>query len=167
MVRTTQTSGWFRHRLRLSGAFVARLRPPAPARRRRAFEAPTPKPYWNVHVDEFNVEAYEHTALLYLSDDFEGGRFAMYDGDGGDRVHAPGAGDVLAFSGDASNLHRVERVASGCRFALTALFREGRNQIFDPTLMCAYATVSTRGFLWRFESFTRAIDSSQNQPHRL
>ena len=37
-----------------------------------------------MHVDEFNVEAYEHTALLYLSDDFEGGRFAMYDGDGGD-----------------------------------------------------------------------------------
>ena len=112
-------------RLRLSGAFVARLRPPAPARRRRAFEAPKPKPYWNVHVDEFNVASYEHTALLYLSDDFEGGRFAMYDGDGGDRVHAPRAGDVLAFSGDASNLHRVERVAAGCRFALTALFHEG------------------------------------------
>ena len=120
-----------------------------------------------MHVDEFNVEAYEHTALLYLSDDFEGGRFAMYDGDGGDRVHAPRAGDVLAFSGDASNLHRVERVASGCRFALTALFREGRNQIFDPTFMCAYATVSTRGFLLCFENSMKAIDSSKNQPNRL
>ncbi|KAH8088655.1 hypothetical protein JL720_6605 [Aureococcus anophagefferens] len=73
----------------------------AALRRRHGRRAPKPKPYWNVHADEFNVESYEHTALLYLSDDFEGGRFAMYDGDGGDRVHAPRAGDVLAFSGDA------------------------------------------------------------------
>ena len=41
------------------------------------------------------------------------------------------------------------------------------NQIFNPTSMCAYATVSTQGFLLCFENSTRAIDSSKNQPNRL
>ena len=41
------------------------------------------------------------------------------------------------------------------------------NQIFNPTSMCAYATVSTQSFLLGFESSTRAIDSSKNQPNRL
>jgi CRP-like cAMP-binding protein len=42
-----------------------------------------------------------------------------------------------------------------------------RNQIFNTTSMCAYATVSTQGFRLCFESSTRAIDSSKNQPNRL
>ncbi|KAH8049501.1 C1 peptidase-like protein [Aureococcus anophagefferens] len=36
------------------------------------------------------------------------------------------------------------------------------NQIFNPTSMCAYATVSTQGFLLCFENSMRAIDSSKN-----
>jgi len=40
------------------------------------------------------------------------------------------------------------------------------NQIFNPTSMCAYATVSTQGLLLCFENSTRAIDSSKNQPNR-
>ena len=41
------------------------------------------------------------------------------------------------------------------------------NQIFNPTSMCAHATVSTRALLPCFENSTRAIDSSKNQPNRL
>ena len=41
------------------------------------------------------------------------------------------------------------------------------NQIFNPTSMCAYATVSTHGFRLCFENSMRAIDSSKNQPNRL
>ena len=41
------------------------------------------------------------------------------------------------------------------------------NQIFNTTSMCAYSTVSTRGFLPCFENSTRAIDPSKNQPNRL
>jgi len=41
------------------------------------------------------------------------------------------------------------------------------NQIFNPTSMFAYATVSTQGFLPCFENSTRAIDSSKSQPNRL
>jgi hypothetical protein len=42
-----------------------------------------------------------------------------------------------------------------------------RNQIFNTTSMCAYATVSTQGFWLCFETSMRAIDSSKNQPNRL
>ena len=40
-------------------------------------------------------------------------------------------------------------------------------QIFNPTSMCAYATVSTQDLRLCFENSTRAIDSSKNQPNRL
>ena len=40
------------------------------------------------------------------------------------------------------------------------------NQIFNPTSMCAYATVSTQGFLPCFENSTKAIDASKNQTNR-
>ena len=48
----------------------------------------------------------------------------FYDGDGVDRYLEPSAGTVICFRGDATNLHAVEKVTSGCRFALTALFHE-------------------------------------------
>ena len=120
------SSGVDERRLALSGAFLARLQPPGASARRRALES-KPRCYWNVHVDEYNVETYEHTTLLYLSDhgsDFTGGRFVFYDGDGVDRYLEPSAGTVICFRGDATNLHAVEKVSSGCRFALTALFHE-------------------------------------------
>ena len=40
-------------------------------------------------------------------------------------------------------------------------------QIFNPTSMCAYATVLTQALRLCFENSTRAIDSSKNQPNRL
>ena len=40
------------------------------------------------------------------------------------------------------------------------------NQIFNPTSMCAYATISTQALRPCFENLTRAIDSSKNQPNR-
>ena len=40
-------------------------------------------------------------------------------------------------------------------------------QIFNPTSMCAYATVSTQVLRLCFKNSTRAIDSSKNQPNRL
>ena len=57
------------------------------------------------------------------------------------------------------------QAARGLRYLHGA--RLCRIQIFNPTSMCAYATVSTQGFLLCFENSTRAIDSSKNQPNRL
>ena len=42
-----------------------------------------------------------------------------------------------------------------------------RNQIFNTTSMCAYATVSTQGFRLCFENLMIAIDSFKNQLNRL
>ena len=41
------------------------------------------------------------------------------------------------------------------------------NQISNPTSMCAYSKALTRALPLRFDSSTRAIDSSKNQPNRL
>ena len=41
------------------------------------------------------------------------------------------------------------------------------NQIFSPTSMCAYSTISTQPLQPCFENSTRAIDPSKNQPNRL
>ncbi|KAJ1461768.1 hypothetical protein M885DRAFT_611378 [Pelagophyceae sp. CCMP2097] len=121
--------------LALSGAFIARLQPPGACKRRRALRAP-PRAYWNAHVDKHNVPLYEHTCLLYLSDfgsDFDGGRFLFHDSEATDRFVEPAAGKVLCFSGGEENLHSVERVTAGSRFALTALFHvvESRPRLFD------------------------------------
>jgi hypothetical protein len=72
----------------------------------------------------------------------------------------------------------VRLIADGCFFGEAACILKCRrtatircklcgNQIFNPTSMCTYATVSTRGLLLCFENSTRAIDSSKNQPNRL
>ena len=92
------SSGVDERRLALSGAFLARLQPPGASARRRALES-KPRCYWNLHVDEYNVETYEHTTLLYLSDhgsDFRGGRFVFYDGGGVDATSSrPRDGHLL------------------------------------------------------------------------
>ena len=41
------------------------------------------------------------------------------------------------------------------------------NQIFNPTSMCAYATVLMQALRLCFDNSTRALDSSKNQPNRL
>jgi len=71
-------------------------------------------------------------------------------------------GDAMARALPETSLRRAREFDdSSHRSALCG------NQIFNPTSMCAYATVSTRGFLPCFENSTRAIDPSKNQPNRL
>ena len=64
----------------------------------------------------------------------------------------------------AQVLQVAKSVAHVCKASCRGLCG---NQIFNPTSMYAYATVSTQGFLLCFENSTRAIDSSKNQPNRL
>ena len=89
-----------------------------------------------------------------------------------------GGGTVVSFAVDDDDDDVVARVTDddatvashASRGSLAYSFgglSPGRTRIFRPTSMCAYSTVSTRGFLPRFENPTRAIDSSKNQPNRL
>ncbi|KAK7249797.1 hypothetical protein SO694_00004749 [Aureococcus anophagefferens] len=71
------------------------------------------------------------------------------------------AGSLTPVQASANRL-LAERLGAKIRGTLVC-----RNQIFNPTSMCAYATVSTQAFRLCFENSTRAIDSSKNQPNRL
>ena len=95
-----------------------------------------------------SVDEYEYSALLYLSEhhmaytdgvgkgntadgcasadsggqaDFGGGRLVFHDEDV-DRVVLPEPGLLVCFASGAPNLHAVEKVTDGQRFALTMWF---------------------------------------------
>jgi hypothetical protein len=98
-----------------------RLQPPP---RRRAPTSGNSYAYSVAHVDRANVASYDYSAVLYLNtkgEAYEGGDFAFVDDDG-DEIVEPRMGRCVIFSSGYEHLHRVERVTSGCRFALAAWF---------------------------------------------
>lgn len=122
--------------LHVSDAQVARLQPVAHAPHARADGLPSHDAwdvglaradtfsYWRPHVDQESVRSYEYSALLYLDEhgeDFEGGRLVLHDVDV-DHVVEPHAGRLLLFESGADNVHAVQRVLAGTRFAITMWF---------------------------------------------
>ncbi|XP_041315385.1 2-oxoglutarate and iron-dependent oxygenase domain-containing protein 3 isoform X1 [Pyrgilauda ruficollis] len=93
--------------------------------------------YWHPHVDKVTYGSFDYTSLLYLSDyskDFGGGRFVFMDADSNKTVE-PRAGRVSFFTSGSENLHRVERVRWGTRFAITISFScDPQHGIADPLL---------------------------------
>uniref|UniRef100_A0A7S2MG55 Fe2OG dioxygenase domain-containing protein n=1 Tax=Haptolina brevifila TaxID=156173 RepID=A0A7S2MG55_9EUKA len=101
--------------------------------------------YWRPHIDQVSVAEYEYSALLYLAKhgpdeqggDFEGGRLVFHDPDA-DRVILPEPGVLVAFDSGAANLHAVQQVTRGSRFALTMWFtrhKDPQAASADPTHM--------------------------------
>lgn len=92
--------------------------------------------YWHPHVDKETYESFHYTSLLYLNDfgrDFEGGRFIFIDKDSVNTTVEPRKGRVSMFTSGSENLHAVERVQSGVRYALTVSFTCDANAaISDP-----------------------------------
>uniref|UniRef100_A0A8C3Y8V8 2-oxoglutarate and iron dependent oxygenase domain containing 3 n=2 Tax=Catharus TaxID=9184 RepID=A0A8C3Y8V8_CATUS len=93
--------------------------------------------YWHPHVDKVTYGSFDYTSLLYLSDyskDFGGGRFVFMDADSNKTVE-PRAGRVAFFTSGSENLHRVEKVQWGTRFAVTISFScDPEHGIRDPFL---------------------------------
>ncbi|KAI1232309.1 hypothetical protein IHE44_0006762 [Lamprotornis superbus] len=93
--------------------------------------------YWHPHVDKVTYGSFDYTSLLYLSDyskDFGGGRFVFMDADSNKTVE-PRAGRVSFFTSGSENLHRVEKVQWGTRFAITISFScNPEHGIADPLL---------------------------------
>ncbi|CAO1318851.1 unnamed protein product [Diamesa serratosioi] len=94
--------------------------------------------YWHEHVDKDTYESFHYTSLVYLtnfSKDFTGGRFIFIDTDdkGNNKtvVVEPKAGRVLGFTSGYENIHFVEKVTSGIRYALTVSFTCDRNLAID------------------------------------
>ncbi|XP_011870556.1 PREDICTED: 2-oxoglutarate and iron-dependent oxygenase domain-containing protein 3-like [Vollenhovia emeryi] len=81
--------------------------------------------YWHPHIDKETYESFHYTSLLYLNDyskDFEGGRFIFIDKNDVNTTVEPRKGRVSIFTSGSENLHLVEKVRSGTRYALTVSF---------------------------------------------
>uniref|UniRef100_F7AVU3 2-oxoglutarate and iron-dependent oxygenase domain-containing protein 3 n=2 Tax=Boreoeutheria TaxID=1437010 RepID=F7AVU3_HORSE len=93
--------------------------------------------YWHAHVDKVTYGSFDYTSLLYLSDyldDFGGGRF-MFMEEGANKTVEPRAGRVSFFTSGSENLHRVEKVLWGTRYAVTIAFTCNPDHgIADPVL---------------------------------
>ncbi|XP_076035508.1 2-oxoglutarate and iron-dependent oxygenase domain-containing protein 3-like isoform X2 [Oratosquilla oratoria] len=93
--------------------------------------------YWHPHVDKDTYESFHYTSLLYLTDygfDFDGGRFIFVDKEGNKTVE-PRRGRVSAFTSGSENLHFVEKVSKGTRYAVTVSFTcDPKHSIQDPSL---------------------------------
>ncbi|XP_028845558.1 2-oxoglutarate and iron-dependent oxygenase domain-containing protein 3 [Denticeps clupeoides] len=93
--------------------------------------------YWHPHIDKVTYGSFDYTSLLYLSDyglEFGGGRFIFMDTTS-NRTVEPRAGRVSFFSSASENLHRVEKVTWGTRYAITVSFTcDPEHAIADPTL---------------------------------
>ncbi|CAL4064549.1 unnamed protein product, partial [Meganyctiphanes norvegica] len=94
--------------------------------------------YWHAHVDKETYKSFHYTSLLYLSDykhHFDGGRFIFIDKDANKTVE-PRAGRVSAFTSGSENLHHVEKVTRGTRFAITISFTcDPKHAIKDPIIV--------------------------------
>lgn len=85
--------------------------------------------YWHPHVDKETYSSFHYTTLLYLTDfgkDFTGGRFVFIDSDGKHNKTnvyiEPKRGRVSGFTSGAENVHQVEQVTAGVRYAITISF---------------------------------------------
>lgn len=94
--------------------------------------------YWHSHVDKVTYPSFHYTSLVYLSEhgiDFKGGRFIFDDPDNVSTIIEPRKGRVSIFTSGKENLHHVERVKSGTRFAITVSFTCNKKYaISDPSL---------------------------------
>uniref|UniRef100_UPI00398F228F 2-oxoglutarate and iron-dependent oxygenase domain-containing protein 3 isoform X1 n=1 Tax=Pristiophorus japonicus TaxID=55135 RepID=UPI00398F228F len=93
--------------------------------------------YWHPHIDKVTYGSFDYTSLLYLSDyktDFGGGRFVFVD-ELANRTVEPRIGRVSFFTSGSENLHYVEKVEWGTRYAITVSFTcDPAYAIEDPSL---------------------------------
>ena len=91
--------------------------------------------YWHPHVDKVTYGSFYYTSLLYLSDykrNITGGRFVFVDKYRNNTVE-PKTGRVSFFTSGSENLHHVQKVSSGTRYAITVSFTcDKQHAISDP-----------------------------------
>ncbi|XP_058450202.1 2-oxoglutarate and iron-dependent oxygenase domain-containing protein 3-like [Malaya genurostris] len=96
--------------------------------------------YWHPHIDKDTYSSFHYTTLLYLTDfgkDFSGGRFVFIDSAGKHNKTnvyiEPKRGRVSGFTSGAENVHYVEQVSAGVRYAITISFTCNREHAMaDP-----------------------------------
>lgn len=82
--------------------------------------------YSRPHIDQVSVQEYEYSALLYLTPQGEGGAFdggtLVFHDEREDVLVRPRQGMLVSFTSGSANLHAVNPVTGGQRFALTMWF---------------------------------------------
>ncbi|XP_074648552.1 2-oxoglutarate and iron-dependent oxygenase domain-containing protein 3-like [Tubulanus polymorphus] len=93
--------------------------------------------YWHVHSDKETYGTFHYTSLLYLTDydkDFTGGRFIFVDKSKNITIE-PKKGRISFFTSGSENLHHVEKLESGTRYAITVAFTcDSSKAIADPVM---------------------------------
>ncbi|XP_065211851.1 2-oxoglutarate and iron-dependent oxygenase domain-containing protein 3-like [Planococcus citri] len=93
--------------------------------------------YWHPHIDKETYPSFHYTTLLYLNDygiDFNGGQFNFLEKGNSTSAVQPKKGRVLLFTSGHENMHFVERVTHGVRFAITISFTcDPKEAIPDPS----------------------------------
>ena len=92
--------------------------------------------YWHNHVDLLQYPSFEYTALIYLNDhgeEYTGGQFSFVDNSENPKNERlttipPAAGTLVFFTSGPENVHRVHKVQSGLRYALTVSFTCDKSQ---------------------------------------
>ncbi|KAG7205433.1 hypothetical protein KM043_007426 [Ampulex compressa] len=106
--------------------------------------------YWHPHVDKETYESFHYTSLLYLNDfgkDFQGGRFLFLDKNNVTMVVEPKKGRVSMFTSGSENVHAVEEVKSGTRYALMVSFTCDQNMaISDPSIENLQKNTNTNSY---------------------
>ncbi|KAL5018463.1 hypothetical protein ScPMuIL_004185 [Solemya velum] len=80
--------------------------------------------YWHAHIDKETYGSFHYTSLLYLTtygQEFTGGRFIFIDPDK-NRTVEPKLARVSFFTSGSENVHYVEKVEDGTRYAITISF---------------------------------------------
>eukprot|EP00960_Hanusia_phi_P039166 753784-Hanusia_phi.AAC.9 len=113
--------------------------------------------YWHEHVDANQYPGFEYTALIYLNDqvklhrrawktaevdqgyDYTGGLFSFIDediaqGPGKIETISPKCGKLVYFTSGSENVHRVHKVESGLRYALTIAFTCDKSKVSASAL---------------------------------
>jgi hypothetical protein len=82
--------------------------------------------YWHNHIDKLQYGSFAYTGLIYLNDyetEYQGGTFTFVDEDiRRNHTLKPRTGMLNLFTSGAENVHRVDPVTSGVRYALTIAF---------------------------------------------
>lgn len=95
--------------------------------------------YWHMHVDRKTYPEFAYTCLIYLADQnvtFTGGEF-VFKAEKSEQLFTvePKLGRLSCFTSGYEHPHRVNKVISGARYALTIGFTcDPRKAIADPQL---------------------------------
>jgi hypothetical protein len=79
-----------------------------------------------IHIDDWGVENYEITGVIYINDEYVGGEISFPTQD---VIVKPKRGDLVMFPGNLHYAHEVREILSGERYTIPVWFRFIENEM--------------------------------------